>query len=618
MTKEKPGFFKRIGIWTGKLVSLVRWLFNLVFLVIIGIFLFSLLGEDVKPLPEKAPLYLQPSGVLVEERTFTDPLTQFLEQSQPYDAETPVRDLTDAIRHAKDDSRITGLVLDLNHLAGGGISKLANVGQAIADFRTSGKPVIAIADNYSQEQYYLASFADEIQLNPMGGVMLTGFGYFGSYFKGAADKLKINFHIFRAGQFKSAVEPFTRNDMSPQARENALAWIGDLWRNYTQSVEEQRKLSPGTLDGLINTLPTALAQHQGDLASLALQAKLVDKIASRPQMSAALAERFGSDEDGFFRIHHKEYLGHLRLPHLKASEPVEQGNIGVIIASGTILDGEQMEGSIGGDSLSALLQQARKDKSLKALVLRVDSPGGSAFASDLIRRELLEVKAKMPVIVSMGSLAASGGYWIAAEADEIWAQPTTITGSIGVFGIVPTFENSLAAIGVTSDGVGTTSLADFNHLDRPLSEQAAAIVQLSIDNIYQQFLTLVANGRGSTPEEIDRLAQGRVWSGRQALDIGLVDKLGNLDDAIAAAALRVGVSAKNVKYISRPLTFQEQFLKQMAEGSARILGLAAPLLPANGALNKPVKAILNEFSTLSKLNDPHNIYLQCFGCTAVK
>jgi len=611
VTEKKRGIFSRVSGWIGNIVKAIRVLINIVFLVILVVLLYSVLGQDIKPLPEKGALVLQPSGVLVEERTFSDPITQLMQQSQPYDAETPIRDLIQALDYAKADPKITGVVLDLNHLAGGGISKMAEVAKAITSFKESGKPITAVADSYDQQQYYLASYADEIVVNPMGGVLITGFGYYGSYFAEAADKLKIKFHVFRAGQFKSAVEPFTRNSMSEQAKENALSWIGELWHQYTADIESQRQLAPGEIENFANNLPQRLAAHQGDLATLALESGLVDKIASRPDIREQLIGQYGKMEDSFSQVHHKTYLLHKRLPSLEQQPPeAVTGNVGVIVASGTILDGEQMEGAIGGDSLSRLIRQARNDDSLKALVLRVDSPGGSAFASDLIRQELLRTQQKMPVIISMGSLAASGGYWISAQADEIWAQPTTITGSIGVFGIIPTVEDSMAALGITNDGVGTTKLADYNQLDRPLSEEAGALIDLSIKNIYQQFLNLVATGRDSTPEQINTVAQGRVWTGKQALNIGLVDKLGTLDDAIASAALKAGVSTKNVKYVTRPLGFQEQVLKQLAGGSAKLIAplqSALPFVPQLEHYQKQIKRI-------QQLNDPEHAYLQCFGC----
>jgi len=610
MSKEKPGIFRKAFALVGKVFSVLRWTINiLVLLVVVGL-LFSVLGTSVKPLPERAPLRLVPSGVLVEERSYSDPLALMMEQSSPHDAETPVRDLTRALARATSDPRITALILDLGHLRGGGIAKLSEVGAAIESFKSSGKPVIAVADSYTQEQYYLASFADEILVNPSGGVLITGFGYYGSFFKSAADKLKVNFHVFRAGEFKSAVEPFTRDDMSAEARANALQWVGELWSGYTRVVETNRGLKPGAIDALANDFATRLAAHRGDLASLALDARLVDALATRPAIAADFNQRFGADDDGFLHIHHKAYLAHLQLPQLDAPAK-DSSAIGLIVASGTILDGEQLEGAIGGDSMSRLLQQARADKSLKALVIRIDSPGGSAFASEVIRREIQETQQRMPVLVSMGSLAASGGYWIAAGADEIWAQPETLTGSIGVFGIVPTFEDSLAALGVNSDGVGTTRLADFNHLDRPLSPESAQVIQLSIDNIYRQFLALVAEGRQTTPDAVDRVARGRIWTGRQAFDIGLVDKLGNLDQTVAAAAARAGLETWTLKPITRPLGFQEQLLKQLAEGGA---GLAWQTLAGGDPLLSLATSLRRELAQLRRLNDPQGVYLQCFGC----
>lgn len=620
MSKDKPGLIRGFFSLIGKFFSALRWLINAVFMLILLVIVINLFfGGDAKPLPEKAALRLIPSGVLVEQRSYTDPLTQLMEQSAAYDAETPVRDLVDAIDAASSDKRITALLLQLDYLNGGGLSKLEEVGKALERFKHSGKPVIAMGDNYTQDQYYLASYADEIHLNPMGGVMITGFGYFGSYLKSAADKLKININVFRAGDFKSAVEPFTRDNMSAEARQNTTAWLNELWSLYTSEVETTRKLDKGAIDHYVDTLYQDLVPLQGDLSRLALEAGLVDQLSTRPVMGRRMAELVGQNKDGFFNIDHKTYLAHHKLLNFDSQDKGDKA-VGVIVASGNILDGDHPEGSIGGDSLSGLLQTARKDKDLKALVLRIDSPGGSAFASEVIRNELEETRRLMPVIVSMGSMAASGGYWIAAGADEIWAMPSTITGSIGVFGIVPTFEDSLAAIGIHSDGVGSTRLADMNHLDRPLSDEAGAIIQLSVDNIYNRFLNLVAEGRDSTPQAIDKIAGGRIWTGRQARELGLVDKLGTLENAIAAAGHRAGLKSWEVRYIERPLNFQEQLLKQLAGSAVSIGNWLAPfsadslqsLLPA--PLVQRAQRLTAEIQSLGKLNDPAGIYLQCFSC----
>ncbi len=614
MSKEHPGFFRRLLSGIGSIFNALRWLVNMLFfLVFLGI-LVSFFSADVGPLPDSAPLELAISGVLVEERTYADPITQVMEQSAPYDSETPIRDLIEPLRKASSDPRITGVILNLNHLQGGGIAKLSEVGEAINDFKRSGKPVIAYADNYSQEQYFLASYADEIIVNAMGGVLFTGFGYYGSYLKEAAEKLKINVHVFKVGKFKSAVEPFTRNDMSDEARENTRDWIDSLWGQYTVAIERNRKLPAGTVNAYANDLPALLEKNHGDLGSLALDSRLVDQVLPRTQVTAKFQGLFGVDGSTYLSIPHKVYLSHLRLPTLD-SDSDSENNIGLIVASGTIVDGEQMEGGIGGDSLARLLQLAQEDKTLKALVIRVDSPGGSAFASDVIRQEIVNTQKLMPVIVSMGSLAASGGYWIAAGADEIWAQPATLTGSIGVFGIFPTFEESLAAMGIHNDGVGTTRLADLYHLDRPVSEDASKVIQLSVNNTYQQFLKLVADGRNSTPEAVNEIAGGRIWTGQQAKDNGLVDNLGNLDDAVAAAATRVGLQSWTVKPVARPLSFQEEFLKQMAEGA---VSATASMFNLNQQKDSPLAKLaailLAEGETISALNDPRGLYLQCFNC----
>lgn len=614
MSKEKPGIIRRFFRLLGGVFSLIRWLLNAVIAIVMVVLIINLFAQDAKPLPEKAALTLVPSGTLVEQRTFADPITQLMEQSSPYDAETPIHDLIESLDTAKNDKRVTALVLDLNHLQQAGLSKLQEVGQALERFRASGKPVIAYADTYDQSRYYLASFADEVYLNPMGGVLITGFGYYGTYLQEALDKLHINFHIFRAGTYKSAVEPFTRNSMSNAARENAASWLNDLWAAYTARVEQLRDLPPGFVERYVAELPESLATAGGDLARLALDKGLVDHLATRTELTEKFKSRVGVIDNDYAHIDHKTYLSHLRLPTLQPGKQTQPA-IGVIVANGNIVDGPQPEGTIGSETLSNLLQRAREDSSLKALVLRIDSPGGSAFASEVIRNEISETQKIMPVYVSMGSMAASGGYWIAAGANQIWATPTTLTGSIGVFGLVPTFENSLEKLGIHSDGIGTTSIADMNRLDRPLSPQAAQILQLSVDNIYNRFLSLVAQGRESTIQSIEQVAEGRVWTGQQALERGLVDALGTLQDTIEGAAKAQNLEHWQVKHISRPLTFQEQFLKQLA-GSA----VSLPRWLGTDAWHRKLMNLLptGEFAELisTDARDPHNLYLKCLSCVA--
>ncbi len=616
---DKPGlirrFFGALFRFVGRLAHGIRVLFNLLFVLIVVALIVSMFQKDVQPLPESAALRIAPGGFLVEQKTYTDPLTQLMQQSGPADAETLVQDLIEAINRGATDPRVNSLVLELDYLLGGGLTKLEDVGQALKDFRSSGKPIIAVGDNFTQEQYYLASYADEIHLNPMGAVLITGFGSYHSYFKDALAKLRVNVNVFRVGTYKDAIEPFTRTDMSPASREHNSAWLNALWSVYTNRVESQRNLPTDAINDYVNNLGAKLADHQGNTAELAVATGLVDKLSTRPQMADRLRQLAGVDEDGNYQgIDMKRYLSHTR--RAEALEPTSVGDkIGIIVAKGMILDGEQPAGTVGGDSLAQRFQQARKDDQLKALVLRIDSPGGSAFASEVIRQELLATrKAGLPVIVSMGTVAASGGYWIAMGANEVWASPTTITGSIGVFGVIPTFEESLAALGISNDGIGTTELADLYQLDRPMSEQAKQVVQSGVNHIYDHFLSLVADARGTSPQAIHEVAQGRVWTGEKARELGLVDELGNLQSAIEAAARVAGLEQYEVEEIRKPLDFREQLLQELANG--QVAGWIA--LRSQSWMPESWLAGLynlgNTLQPLGRLNDPRGMYLQCFEC----
>ncbi|TNE75986.1 MAG: signal peptide peptidase SppA [Gammaproteobacteria bacterium] len=614
---EKPGLIRRFFRLIGKLAHGIRVLINLLFLLLIAALVVSLFQKDVQPLPEHAALRIAPGGFLVEQKTYTDPLTQLMQQSSPADAETLVQDVVESIDRAAIDPRITSLVLELDYLLGGGLTKLEDVGQALRRFRDSGKPIIAVGDNYTQEQYYLASYADEIHLNPMGAVLITGYGSYHNYFKEALEKLKVNVHVFRVGTYKDAIEPFTRSDMSPASREHNSAWLNALWGVYTDRVETQRKLPADAINDYVNNLGAKLEDHAGNAAELAVASGLVDKLSTRPQMADRLRQLAGvNDEGGYQGIDMKRYLSHLR--RAEALEPTpEVGKIGLIVAKGMILDGEQPSGTVGGDSLAKLFQQARMNNELKALVLRIDSPGGSAFASEVIRQELLATRnAGLPVIVSMGTVAASGGYWMAMGANEVWASPTTITGSIGVFGVIPTFEDSLAALGVSSDGIGTTELADFYHLDRPMSDQAKLVVQSGVNHIYDHFLTLVADARGSTPAAVHEIAQGRVWTGEKARELGLVDELGNLQQAIESAAKVAGLDQYEIEEVRKPLDFREQLLQELANGQmATWLGSLVQSRATQGWL-AGLYDLGRRLQPLSHFNDPRGMYLQCFECAS--
>jgi protease-4 len=616
MSREKPGIFRRLFGFIGKLASGLRILLNILFLLVVVVFILSIFRKDVQPLPEKAALRIAPGGFLVEQKTYVDPLTQLLQQSGPADAETLVHDLTEAIDEAADDPRITSLVLELDYLLGGGLTKLEEVAQALSRFRESGKPIIAVGDSYTQEQYYLASFADEIHLNPMGAVLITGYGSYPNYIKGVLDKLRINVHVFRVGSYKDAIEPFTRTDMSPASREHNSAWLNALWSTYTRRVETQRELPVDAINDYVNNLTSKLEDHRGNTAETAVASGLVDKLSTRPQMLARLQALAGSnDKGGYQAVDVDRYLGHTRRAEAAQVLP-STDKVGLIVARGAILDGEHPAGTIGSDSLSKLFQQVRKQQ-FKALVLRIDSPGGSAFASEVIRQEVaLTRQSGIPVIVSMGSVAASGGYWMAMGADEIWASPTTITGSIGVFGVIPTFENSLAALGINSDGIGTTNLADLYRLDRPMSPQAKQLIQFGVNHVYDQFLAIVAEARNSTPERIHEIAQGRVWTGEKAKALGLVDHLGNLREAIDAAALAASLETYQTEEVKSPMDFREQLMRQL---SGSVVGQWVRWLPADWlpqGLLTGVYGATRELQLLNRFNDPRGLYLHCFECTA--
>ncbi|MFT5389449.1 MAG: protease-4, partial [Porticoccaceae bacterium] len=559
MTDKKPGLIRRIFKFIGSILTVIRYAFSLLIVVV----LFSVIGGmfvgNIQPVPEEGALYLAPQGVLVDQKSYVDPLAQVLAQGSQQNTETLVRDIVEAIDTARDDSRITHLLLDTDYMAGASLSKLQEIGAALRRFKATDKPIIAVADYFTQSQYFLAAHADEIILNPLGGVMITGFGSYRSYFKDALDKLNITMNIFRVGQYKSAVEPLMGNSMSPQVRDETGVLLNDLWQSYSSEIEDLRSLDEGSVNDYANNLHLSLEQYKGDSAALSKAAGLVDTIASRSGIHQYLIANIASEDDDVISINMDSYLSNTRLANKQISNG--QNQIAVVVASGSIMDGQQPEGSIGGDTLAAIFTELREDENVKAVVLRVDSGGGSAFASEIIRDSINAIQNQgIPVVVSMSSAAASGGYWIAAEADRILAMPTTITGSIGVWGVVPTIDQSLAKLGIYSDGVGTTDIAAMMELDRPLTEQTKIIIQAGVDNIYTRFITLVANGRDSTPAEVHKIAQGRVWTGNQALANGLVDQLGDLNDAILVAAEIADLDNYQVDYRRKEMTPIEALL----------------------------------------------------------
>jgi protease-4 len=612
MREHKQSISRRFFRFVGWIASGIRTLFSLIFVVFFGFVVTGMFADGIQSIPEKGALYLAPSGVLVDQKSYVDPVGQFMGQANSGDAETLVRDIIEALDRARYDSRITHLLLDTDYMSGGGISKLEEIGAAFSRFKESGKPMIAVGDNFNQQQYFLAAHADEIIVNPFGGVTITGFGAYNSYFKDALDKLKINMHIFRVGKYKSAIEPFIGNSMSAEAKEETQELIDSLWQFYTSKLEKLRHLPNGTIDDFASNLHLKITAAEGDSAALAKQEGLVDRVATRSQIIAYLNQVLPNTDGKFDSTNMRAYLNNSRLA---SGSTANKSKIALVVAKGTILDGDQPEGSIGGDTLAGIFADLRDDDDVKAAVLRIDSGGGSAFASDVIRDAISATQNQgIPVVVSMGSYAASGGYWIAAEADQVLAMSTTLTGSIGVFGVIPTAEDSLAALGIYSDGVGTTDISGMMQLDRPMTPQAEMIFQAGVDNIYTRFITLIADARKSTPSAVHEIAQGRVWTGEKALELGLVDQLGDLNEAIIVAAKLAKVSDYDVDYRRKPMTLYEQFFIQLNSNvRAFMAGFGVQgLLPT--VLHRQAELILKPLHVLDTLNDPKGLYLYCDNC----
>ena len=560
-------------IWRG-VDATRRGVLNLLFLaVVVGAVALAASGGKPK-VPKRCALVIAPQGVIVEqlEGNAVDRLRGQL-LGMPA-AETLLKDLLDAMDAASKDARIQAVVLDLSGLESAGFTKLEDLKAALGRLRAAGKPVIAAADRYNQYGYYLAAHANEVWLNPMGMVLLEGFSRYARFYRDGLDRLGVQWHVFRVGEYKSAVEPFLRSNMSPEAKEANLSCLRDLWSSYLRDVAAARKVTPEQLQDLIDGYPEHLAAAGGDGAQLALTVGLVDRVEPRDALRQRLIELVGEDakKHTYNQITMADYLK--AVGGDRFGRKAKGDLVAVVVAKGAISDGSRPPGQIGGDSTAALIRQARHDKAVKAIVLRVDSPGGSGFASEVIRRELEVARAAGKVVVaSMGSVAASGGYWIAMGADEVWASPNTITGSIGIFAMFPTVEKPLAKyLGVHVDGVGTTRLAGALRPDRALDPDVARAIQMMIDQGYRDFLSVVAANRKMTPEAVDRIGRGRVWSGVRAAQLGLVDHLGSLDDAVKAAAARAGLGERYaVRYIEKKLTFKEKLARNLLSRAAAVL-----------------------------------------------
>jgi protease-4 len=594
------------SVWRG--IDAARRVFvNLLFVALVVILLVILFSDDDPDIADTTALVIAPKGQLVEQLTGQSIQRAVDEARGAAPPETLLKDVIDAIEAGKDDDRVQALILDLSAFGGGRMTKLQDVRDAIVEFKTSGKKVIAVSDFYEQDAYFLAANADEILVNKMGGVVLEGFGRYKMYYKEGIDRLGLDVHVFRVGEYKSAVEPYLRNDMSPEAKEANLEWLGDLWRIYLDEVAAARGMTVEQLAVYANEFPRLIEEANGDPAKAALDFGVVDSALTRIETKERLIELVGEDEDthSYNQIAYNEYLE--ADDEDRFGRKAKGDRVGVVVARGTILDGSHPAGTIGGDSTAALIRQARNDDKIKAIILRVDSGGGSAFASEIIRRECEKARADgKPVIASMGSVAASGGFWISTSSDQIWAYPSTITGSIGIFGMFPTYQRPLAKyLGVRVDGVSTAPLAGIRP-DRELPKEVGKVIQTMIDQGYREFLARVAESRGMTTEEVDLIARGRVWSGEDAYELGLVDHLGGLDDAIAAAAELAELGDDyEVTYIEKEMKFKDRIIKELM---ARAIEVAGPEVQDEAPLDGVLRQVQRSAAEFAALNDPNHAY----------
>lgn len=606
---KSESFLSRFFRFIWRLIIVIQGLFFLLALLLVpAVLWFLLYYAPGQALEDNVALVWAPTGELVEqeERGFSDVLMDTL--TTPRAPQTVLRNLIESLERAADDPRITLAFLKTDDLEGAGPAQLADLAAAIRRFRESGKKVIAWSPYFSQAQYYLAAQADEVYLDPMGFVAVQGYGSYGHYLKDALDKLEVEVNVFRVGEYKTAVEPFTRNDMSPESRAAKAVWLGSLWDSYKKGVAQSRDLQPDAVDAYIEQFPQRLVAADGDAAKLAKQAGLVDALLTVEQMRDKIRAVVGEDEShGSFRqINNFQYL---RAARAGAGTDLDRSKVGLIVVEGTIVEGESAPGLAGADTIVRLVSSARRDDDMAAVVLRVNSPGGGIYASEAIRREVEQTREIKPVIVSMSNVAASGGYWVSMNATEIWAQNATITGSIGVFGLIPTIQKPLANLGIHTDGIATTSLAGALRIDRPLQPEARIIMQQAVEKAYRDFTGRVAKARGMSAEAVERVAQGRVWSGSDAQKLGLIDKLGGLEQAIEAAAAAAGLGTDDyrLEQVEPPLSFRQWLLRYLSLESRIDLGAQLQLPDwLNASLPLWDAAFL-----VNGLTDPRALYAHC-------
>ena len=609
MSASRPGFFRRL--W--RLVDGTRrLLLNLIFLALVGALVWAFATRGPAALQDKTVLVLNLRGPLVEQFSgqWRDAALDRVRGQQAQQVQ--LRDVLDVLDAAAKDAQITQLLLVLDDFRGAGPASLNELAAALQRFKAAGKPVLAWGSSFDQRQYRVAAAAGEVWLHPMGMVHIEGYGRLRNYYRDALDKLGVTVNLIRVGTYKSFGEPFTENAPSPAALEAESLLNQGLWQNYTDAVEHARQLPAGSLARGIDELPQRVAAAGGDLAKMALQARLVDALKTRDELRQAMIERGARDEESksFRQVNFDDYLARLK--------PKRSGEaLAVVVAEGEISDGEAPPGRIGGLSTAALIRKAREDDEVKALVLRVDSPGGSAFGAELIRRELeLTRAAGKPVVVSMGDLAASGGYWVATSADEVIADATTVTGSIGVFTLLPTAEKTLDKLGVHTGGVTTTWLGGAYDPRRAIDPRFVAVVQGSVDHLYSEFIAKVAAARQRTPAQIDAVAQGRVWTGAQALERGLVDRLGSYRDALASAARRGKLAGADsgefrITYLEREPGRLQQLLELF---SGTVLAGLAERVEAALALPPVAQQMQSELAWLADLAQRRQPFMPAVHC----
>ncbi|MEM9623232.1 MAG: signal peptide peptidase SppA [Pseudomonadota bacterium] len=605
----RPGLWRR---FFNALTTLRVFTVNLIFVVLVLAVLATWFGStETISVPPNAALVLNPSGSIVEARADQNPLQSLL-LGAGQEQEVELQSLLQAIRHAATDTNIKMILLDLDELDWAASAHVQRLGEALQEFRETGKRVVAYGHYYTQPSYHLASFADALYMHPMGQLVLQGFGGFNFYFKDLLDKLGINIHVFRVGSYKSAVEPFLRNDMSTESRMASEALYQNLWQHLIADIAANRQIDSAQVQKYADDLAGAIAASQGDMARAALEYHFVDELLTSDQANVRIADEVGMADDGEINgIGYQDYLVAADVQNYGGEAPAGSAKIAVIVAQGMIVSSAQtgQRNVVAAEQTIELIRRARYNPDIKGVVLRVDSPGGSQFASELIRQELELVQLMgKPVVASFGATAASGGYWIAATADAIVSEPTTLTGSIGIYSIAPTFENSLEQVGVHTDGVGTTEMtlgmSPFTGVNPPM----ARVLQSQVEHGYKQFINLVARGRDMPVSEVEPIAEGRVWSGDVAHELGLVDELGGLQVALRRAAELAELETWSSVRLAPPQDTRSLILSQLLAPQSAVQGLGGSLFSDMARQARQVLA------ALSRLDDPLNIYTLCASC----